>query len=408
MLPQHTSSSPLGRVGVGLIKMFQHNFDIVSWPIWIALGIFCGSFFIQLFYYLYFYLSALLLKRKASKGNIHFQTAQPPVSIIICAKNESKNLSDFLPSILTQDYPNYEVIVVNDGSTDESEIVLANFERTYKHLYHTYIPENVKVMSPKKLALTVGIKAAKYDYLLFTDADCQTVSDKWIANMMRNFTPKTDFVLGYGAYEQKPGFLSHLVSYDTFFILLQYTGFAYRGKPYMGVGRNMAYRKQLFFDRKGFASILHLQSGDDDLFINKAATKTNTAIEIDPDSTTISTLSENFKNWFIQKERHLSTASHYKNQSKKLIGIEVLSRGLFYSSFVALLCTLQPTLLIIAGSLLLTRYILQLVIINLSAKHFNERPFYFSILLFDILLPLISLFILSFNRITRKTKYKWK
>lgn len=388
--------------------MFQHNFNIVSWPIWIALGIFGFSFFVQLFYYLYFYLSALLLKRKARKGNIHFQTTQPPVSIIICAKNESKNLSDFLPSILNQDYPNYEVIVVNDGSTDESEIVLANFERTYKHLYHTYIPENVKVMSPKKLALTVGIKAAKYDYLLFTDADCQTLSDKWIANMMRNFTPKTDFVLGYGAYEQKPGFLSHLVSYDTFFILLQYTGFAYRGKPYMGVGRNMAYRKQLFFDRKGFASILHLQSGDDDLFINKAATKTNTAIEIDPNSTTISTLSENFKNWFIQKERHLSTASHYKNQSKQLIGIEVLSRGLFYSSFVALLCTLQPTLLIIAGSLLLTRYILQFIIINLSAKHFNERPFYFAILLFDILLPLISLFILSFNRITRKTKYKWK
>ncbi len=220
-----------------------------------------------------FLLSALLLKRKANKGNIHFQTAQPPVSVIICAKNESKNLSDFLPSILTQDYPNYEVIVVNDGSTDESEIVLANLERTYKHLYHTYIPENVKVMSPKKLALTVGIKAAKYDYLLFTDADCQTVSDKWIANMMRNFSPETDFVLGYGAYEQKPGFLSHLVSYDTFFILLQYMGFAYRGKTYMGVGRNMAYRKQLFFDRKGFASILHLQSGDDDLFINKAATK---------------------------------------------------------------------------------------------------------------------------------------
>ena len=388
--------------------MLTYNLEIITIPIWILIGIFCLNFIIQLFYYFYFYLSVLVLKRKVRKGKKSFSRKHPGISVIICARNESENLAAFLPSVLTQKYPDYEVIVVNDGSSDQSEDLLAQLEKKYPHLYRTYVPQDAKVMSAKKLALTVGIKAAKKEYLLFTDADCHPVSENWIANMARNFTKNTDFVLGYGAYEQKKGLLSHLISYDTFFIALQYLGFAYRGKPYMGVGRNMAYRKQIFFDMKGFASILHLQSGDDDLFVNKAANKRNTAIEISPESVTVSSAKENFKDWYIQKERHLSTSSHYKHQSKRLIGVEVLSRALFYASFLGVLLVSDLTISLTAIGVFLIRFISQLFIINLSAKHLNERRFVLCILLFDILLPIITLLIMLFNKLTRKSKYKWK
>lgn len=378
------------------------------WYIWVIIGVFIFSFAVQVFYYLYFYSSVLGLKRKIIKSDVPFLSNSPSVSVIICARNESENLALFLPSVLQQSYPDFEVIVVNDGSSDESKTVLSELAQQYPHLYHTYVPQEAQVMSSKKLALTVGIKAAKNDLLLFTDADCRPVSEYWIKNMVRNFTPQKDFVLGYGGYEQKKGFLSHLISFDTFFIALQYMGFALKGHPYMAVGRNMAYRKHVFFDMKGFASMLHLQSGDDDLFVNKAAKSTNTRVEINPDSITISTIKESFKDWYIQKERHLSTASYYRTGSKNLIGVEVLTRGLFYACLIAIFILAPLFVSIIALAFFLVRYVIQALVINLSAKHFKERRFYLSILVFDILLPLLSLEVMMGNKLRRTAKYKWK
>lgn len=380
----------------------------LAWYVWVIIGLFLFSFAVQLFYYLYFYSSVLGLKRKIIKSDVPFLSYSPSVSVVICARNESENLARFLPSVLAQSYPDFEVVVVNDGSSDESKTVLSELALQYPHLYHTYVPQDAQVMSSKKLALTVGIKAAKNDLLLFTDADCKPVSQYWIKNMVRNFTPQKDFVLGYGAYEQKKGFLSHLISFDTFFIALQYMGFALKGHPYMAVGRNMAYRKNVFFDMKGFASMLHLQSGDDDLFVNKAARSNNTRVEINPDSITISTIKESFRDWYIQKERHLSTASYYRSGSKNLIGVEVLSRGLFYACLIAVFVLAPLSVSLIALAVFLARYLVQALVINLSAKHFKERRFYLSILVFDILLPLLSLEVMIGTKLRRTAKYKWK
>ncbi len=392
-----------------MIEFFT-EFDIhsIEWYIWAAIGVYGFCLLVQLYYYLYFYAGVLYRRRQVRKSKVSFLTDKPGVSVIICARNESENLVQFLPSVLNQNYPNFEVIVVNDGSSDETEAVLVEFEKEYKNLYHSYVPEEVQVMSTKKLALTIAVKAAKNDLLLFTDADCKPVSENWIREMTKNFVPQTDIVLGYGAYERKRGLLSHLISFDTFFIALQYMGFALRGKPYMGVGRNMTYRKEVFFKMKGFASMLHLQSGDDDLFVNRAATKNNTRIEINPDSTTISVPKETLGSWYIQKERHLSTSPAYRSQTKRLIGGEVLTRAFFYLSLVALcvFAPLQISLPALCG--LLLRYITQAIIINVSAKHFKERRFYLSIVFFDILLPLISLFAMVENSIRKKHVYQWK
>ena len=375
----------------------------------IVLGLLTITFLYQLFFYLRYLSGVLWLKKKIKSNSIPFLNEQPPVSVIICAKDEADNLRKFLPFVLAQEYPDFEVIVINDGSTDETDILLRDLCKEHPQLKTTFVPTGANNLSTKKLGLTLGIKAAKNELLLFTDADCMPEDKVWIARMARNFTNETDFVLGYGAYFKKDGFVNQLITYDTLFIALQYMGMAIAQKPYMGVGRNMAYRKQIFFNQKGFASSLHLTSGDDDLMVNKAATSKNTRVEISPDSVTWSEPNTTYKAWFVQKERHLSVSSYYKGSSKFLLSLEPITRGLFYASIIATVLVGNFISIITASVLFLLRYLTQLLVFNSSSKHFGGQKYIFTLPVFDIFLPLVSLYILTIGRITSKGKaVRWK
>ena len=375
----------------------------------VIIGVFILAFLFQLFFFFRYLNGVLRLRNNIKKDKVLFQTEQLPVSVIICAKDEADNLRRFLPTVLEQDYPNFEVIVINDGSTDETDHLLRDMVKEYSNLRITFVPVEANNLSTKKLGLTLGIKAAKHDWLLFTDADCVPVSKNWIASMARNFTPSTDFVLGYGSYLYKPNFLNRLITYDTLFIALQYLGMAIARKPYMGVGRNLAYRKEVFFKQNGFASTLHLASGDDDLMVNKAATANNTRVEISPDSITVSEPKTNYKSWFYQKERHLSVSSFYSDASKFRLSIEPLSRGLFYLSFILALVFGNLVTILAAIVLFLVRLIIDYAIINGSAKHFGEKKFILSLPVLDVFLPLVSAYVLTIGKARRRKKsIKWK
>ncbi|HLP05387.1 MAG TPA: glycosyltransferase [Paludibacter sp.] len=375
----------------------------------VAAGILLLAFSHQLYYYFRYLNGVLHYKQQVRKGKVQFATGQPPVSVIICAKDEAENLRKFLPFILEQDYPDFEVIVINDSSTDDTDILLNDLSVLYSNLRTTFVPVGANNLSTKKLGLTLGIKAAKNDILLFTDADCKPEGKNWIARMVRNFNPETDFVLGYGAYMNKKGLLNRMITYDTLFIALQYMGMALARKPYMGVGRNMAYRKEIFFSQKGFASILHLSAGDDDLMVNKASTARNTRVEIEPGSITWSEPNETFRGWFFQKERHLSVSSFYKGSSKFRLMTEPVSRGLFYASSIIGFIFGNLITCIFAALLLVTRFAVQHSIINRSSKHFGGRKYFFVLPFLDIFLPLACLYILTFGRLSSKRKnIRWK
>src|SRR6185436_3860360 len=158
----------------------------------------------------------------------------------------------------------------------------------------------------------IGIREAKHEILLLTDADCVPASEFWIQHMQDAYDENIDVVLGYGAYHKTKDFLNKLIRFETFHTALQYLSYALAGMPYMGVGRNLSYKKSLFFRHKGFSSINHIPSGDDDLFINKAATKKNTAVIIDPEAITRSIPKRTSKAWKKQKARHYTTAKFYK------------------------------------------------------------------------------------------------
>jgi cellulose synthase/poly-beta-1,6-N-acetylglucosamine synthase-like glycosyltransferase len=377
---------------------------------WIVLSILLATFVYQIYFYTRYIQGVLRYKRKIKKNKITFQQEQQPVSVIICAKDEAENLRKYLPFVLQQDYPDYEVIVINDGSTDETDILLRDLSREYTRLRTTFVPVGANNISTKKLGLTLGIKASKNDILLFTDADCMPEDKTWISRMMRNFNRETAFVLGYGAYFHRKSLLNRLITYDTLFNGLQYMGMALAHKPYMGVGRNLAYRKDVFFKQKGFADNLKLNSGDDDLMVNHAATALNTRVEIAPDSVTWSEPNSTLKGWLFQKQRHLAASKYYKFSSKFRLGFEPFTRAWFYITFIAALIigiiNFNFIVIALAAVFFIVRFATQLVIFNRSAHYLGDRKHFFTLLLFDICLPLLTLYILLFSKKGRNKSWK--
>jgi len=366
----------------------------------VVFTIFAAAAAIQLFYYLFFYLSVYLHKPIPAKND------QPPVSIIICARNESENLRKFLPAVLEQDYPGYEVIVVNDCSEDNSYDILGTFLVKYPHLKVSTVNKDPKFTHNKKMAQFIGIKAAKNEILLFTDADCEPESNKWLRGMTSHFITETSFVLGYGGYRKDKGLLNRYIRYDSMTIAMQYLGMAIRGVPYMGVGRNLAYRRSVFFENKGFGAHNHLQSGDDDLFVNTNASGKNTIVEFSAGTRTLSVPAGTVTEWFNQKKRHLTTAPYYKMRDKFLLLTETSTRVVFYALMIVLLSFtfFWPYVLGILGLRLITMG----AVFFLVSKKLNEPGLVFYSLFFDIFSPVINSIVFIGSLRNRSGKNRWK
>lgn len=368
---------------------------IINLSVLIAFSVFAS---IQLFYYLVLYIRAVIHKSAENNNTII------PVTVVICARNEEENLQKNLEAVLEQDYPEYEVVVVNDCSEDDTEDVLKRFMQKYPHLRTTFIKLNEKFTHGKKLALTVGIKSAIYDHVVLTDADCCPSSPEWLKNMVKNFSEEKTIILGYGGYETKPGFLNLLIRFDTAIIALQYISYALFGKPYMGVGRNLAYNKSVFFNNKGFASHARLQSGDDDLFINEVANKKNVAVEINSAAHTRSEAKKRFSDWVEQKQRHYTTFARYKFSHKFLLGFENFSRVLFYFLFISLLILQEYW--IAALAIFVVRLVVQLIIFGKAFKRLAERKLLLISPIFDFLMPFISLGIYISNKLSANKQWR--
>ncbi len=354
---------------------------------------------IQLFYYTGIYSRVFFYPRHRRSG------AKKPVSVIICARNEAENLEKHLPAILEQNYPEYEVIVVNDSSTDRTDEVIASFLKKYPHLKTSSIPPEQKFTHGKKLAQTIGVKAARNEILIFTDADCVPVSKNWLRRMYSNFAVDKDIVLGYGGYFYEPTFLNNYIRYDAMMIAMQYFGYALIGMPYMGVGRNLAYRKELFIKNKGFTRHYHLISGDDDLFVNETANTKNTAIALSKDSFTRSIPKSRWRDFIFQKSRHFTTSRYYKRKHKFLLGLEWTSRFFYYAGFLYLLLAGHFKYIILAAFGF--RVIVQLLFIKKSMRHLNEKYLLLTSLIYDFIALIIN-FIIYSSILFRRRNNKWK
>jgi glycosyltransferase involved in cell wall biosynthesis len=284
---------------------------------------------------LYYLLAVYLKLRNYTIPAVEEGGVFPPLSVVICARNEEENLSQFLPLVLEQDYPDFEVVVVNDCSSDDSEWLLKTLAERYPHLNVVNIKEHPRYKHGKKFAVTIGIKATKNNCMVFTDADCKPASTQWLKHMGNSFKPGIEIVLGYSPYFKLRSFLNKNIRFETFHTALSYLSYSLKGRSYMGVGRNLAYTKTLFFDGKGFASHMHIPSGDDDLFVNQNATSTNTAICIHSEAHVWSAPKLSFSEYSSQKLRHHGASKAYKAGHKRMLSSQLISAVLFYALLMA-------------------------------------------------------------------------
>jgi len=339
--------------------------------------LFCFITLIQVFYYTFFYSRVAFYKEKTKQ-----QSQQHPVSVVICARDEDENIARNLPGVLVQKYPSTcEVIVVNDNSVDDSKYILEELQKTFKFLQIVDLKQEAKLISGKKYPLSIGIKEAKHEIILLTDADCVPATELWIQKMQDAYVNGTEIVIGYGAYNKRPGLLNKLIRFETFHSALQYLSFALAGTPYMGVGRNLSYKKDVFLRNKGFSSINHIPGGDDDLFINQVASKHNTAVVIDKDAITLSQPKRTFNEWLRQKTRHYSTARYYKKANRFLLAVYSISQFLFYPLLIAAAILYSWKLSLIVFGL---RLILQAWVFNKAMKKLNESDLWPLFLFFDV------------------------
>lgn len=278
----------------------------------------------------------------------------PPASVIICAKNEAQNLAQYLKVVLIQQYKQYEVIVVNDQSTDNTIDVLVEFYLRNKNLKIVNVaPGEDKTNSGKKYALQKGIAAATFDTIVVTDADCRPATTVWLAKMVGAYMHHTKVVLGHSPYEKQPGFLNKLIRYENFVTALQYFGFAQSGMPYMGVGRNLSYKKEVFTNYNPGDKQKAIPTGDDDLLINAVATDKNTEVCIDKDTFIYTRPQTTLSGWLNQKRRHLRSGFRYKIHHSALLFLFALSNFLFYALFMVALVK-SNLLIVLTGVFLLT------------------------------------------------------
>ena len=360
---------------------------------------FTGVTVIQTLYYFGFLFYFLLQKKTSVNAN------NISISVIICAKNEAENLRKNLSQIINQDYKNFEIVLINDNSSDETLEVMESFSSNHQNISIVNVKPIEHFWGNKKYALTLGIKASKHDFLLFTDADCHPTSKYWIKEMGSRFSNTKSIVLGYGAYKKIAfSFLNKLIRFETLLTAIQYFSYAKMGIPYMGVGRNLAYRKELFFNNSGFMEHMAIKSGDDDLFINTVADKNNTAICLSEESFTVSEPMISFKDWFMQKRRHISTAKYYRPIHKFFLGLYALSQFLFWALAITLFSFLfeWKITLILVG----IRVFLQIASVGISAKKLKSADLIVLFPILEIFLIVFQLTIFSANLISKPKHWK--
>lgn len=315
-------------------------------------------------------------KKRARSGDI-----KEPVSVIVCTRDSLHYLEELLPALFKQNYPDFEVVVVNNCSSDGTQQYLEDIERNEPRVKIVQLHQQLNFFKGKKFPLSMGIKSATHDLLVFTDPDCIPDSDGWLSSVVNSYNEKTQVAIGYCCRKPKNGLSDKLVRYMELVDGVNYMSFALLGRPYAANGKCLSYRKSLFYKAKGFTSRYITAAGDDSLFVNDNARKNNTAVVIDPDNAISAQPISSFGRWFLLKSYRSSVIPHYDFGTKFLLSLYPFTQMLFYASFVALFC-LKPALEIAAmpvlypiviAFLFLIRFVSQTIVLHKSSKRLNEH-----------------------------------
>ena len=366
------------------------------------------SFLIFLYYYLYLFQRTVRHKhsKKIQKiGEIYAD----PISIVVVIKDETDYIDNTLPLLLSQEYDNdYEVVVVNDTPDLEQTIdSLKELEERYDNLYVTTIKKDRSFKHTHKLALTIGIKAAKFDNILITEPKSAPISNEWLNYMAYGFTNKKSLVTGYPCISHTPGFTNRFARTVNIVSSLLSLSRALGGKPYKLSGCNMGYNAELFFNSKGFNRYLRLNSGENDLFIQQIRKSADTNVILNPKAVTvINTEGWNFRNWYNCRKFETYTFRYYPASVKFYIRTETYGKLFFWLSTLTLLILQTPIFWIAAAALILIKIVTIVLTLKKLSSRTGEKIPYITYLLYDIFAPFDQL-ILSLSRNISPSKDLW-
>ncbi|MCE7068070.1 glycosyltransferase [Dyadobacter sp. CY326] len=362
--------------------------------------------FVQLCYYFFFFTRLAFYEKGANYGN-----ELPGVTVLVCAWNERENLTQLIPLLDSQEYPEFEVILLDDRSDDGSEEFIREHIFRWKHIRYIRINDQFDHVTPKKYALTVGMKQAKYPVALMTDADCRPTSNHWITAMTSRVDGESDIVLGFSPYIKQPGLLNWFIRCETFYTAVQYLSFSLAGFTYMGVGRNILYKRSVFFANKGFYKHKNIYGGDDDIFLNEVSTSSNTNISIEEDSFVYSLPKTTWKSWYKQKQRHMSVSRFYRMRNKVLLGLLSGAHiAVWIFAIAALLfglLTRNVYLLQWLGILFVARWIIQWFLLSVINLKLDKTVEWFSFLFMDFALFIYYLVFGFLTATRRKPRKTW-
>ncbi len=324
------------------------------------------------------------------------------VSVLVCAHDDEMNLRTLVPLLLQQDYPLYEIIVVEDRCNDGTYDYLLELTAAEPKIKMVRVVVKPDHINGKKFAITLGIKAARFDWVLLTDADCRP-GREWVKKMAEGMTPPAQLVLGYSPYQRKNGLLNSFIRFETILTGIQMMGLANTRWPYMGVGRNLAYTRKLFLETKGFNDHLAVTGGDDDLFVNKHARHVRVATVLAPEASVPSVPKDSWLAFLLQKTRHLSAGKHYRVADKVVLGLFQLAS---FSSLWGGAALLLTPLWAYGLGLLLTRWLLMAGTLLSFEKRTADAPVWWQLPLLDFIYSFY--YLVTSLRAVATQKVRWK
>ena len=370
------------------------HFNSLSFILLIVFGV---CLIIQLLYHWGLFSKVAFYKRNARPK---LDEELEPVSVVLCARDAYEHLTELIPALLRQDYPDFEIVVVNDCSDDETEEYLKDLERNETKVKPVQLKQHLNFFNGKKFPLSMGIKSAQHDLIVLTDCNCMPVNEQWLRSVVNRYNSRTEIVIGYSPYVQKKSTLNRLMRFDAMQNGLLYLSAALNRHAYMGIGKNLSYRKELFYRNQGFISHYTTTVGEDDLFINQVATKKNTEVLIDAENAILTTPTNSFKLWMRQKSSRYSTVPKYNGRARLMLSLFYVSQFLFYVSFIALLALCaNPAFSITNGAVFyipilvfffLLRFGTQLFIYHKASKRLGEKGLLPGLILYDFLFAFLS------------------
>ncbi len=358
--------------------------DTLSFTILVVFG---SITLLQLLYYFVIYARFSFSKKKKAVA-----MQQVPVSVIVVVKDAANSLLKFLPRMMSQHYSQFELVIVNDQSHDLSELLVKEYQSQYSNIKLVDLESAVTTIRGSKFALSMGIRCATYEHLLFTDVECYPTSSHWLEKMAENFVSQKQIVLGYSSYEKRNNLFNRLLHYDNLHNAVQYFSLAMCHSTYRGDLRNLAFTKSLFYAQKGFASHNHISCGEEDIFISRAATKQNTAVEFSADSIVLLQHKVPYSFWKNHKMGLYYTRSKNTLKNRILLGFYAILNLLFYVALVlAILGSLsnKPLLFTILG-IAAVRFISQYLVYGLAAHKLKEKQVLPFLIFYDIIFAVMN------------------